>query len=603
MKLFGAHISYQAIEFFNTNLLTTIHYETANKKLFDSFGINSFFRTQQEFLQLKDATTSDRNIVSEYDRIEYGDFQTNLDLAKDVVKYLKNEKGVTPSIVVEPTCGKGNFIIAALSEFNSLKNIIAVEIYEPYIWETKFNIIDFYLTNPANYKPIIQILTYNVFDFNFRKLATEFRDEILVLGNPPWVTNSKLGSLDSRNLPVKSNFKNYSGYDAITGKGNFDIGEFITLMMLDSFQHSIGHIAFLIKNAVIKNIVFDQNQRKYMISGIEKLTINSKKEFDVSVEASLFFCRLNSSPGYNCKEYNFYNNREVIREFGWINDKFVSNIDFYLQCKDIEGTSPFEWRQGIKHDLSSIMELDKFEGHYINGKQEKIFLEEDLIFGLLKSSDLKEKVIKQSRKFSVVTQKKIGQDTSFIKINYPLTFSYLKTNKEYFDKRKSSIYLNKPDYSIFGIGDYSFQPFKVAISGLYKTFNFSLILPLNDKPLMLDDTCYFLGFDNLEFAAYTTVLLNSDRTKEFLKAISFNDAKRTFTKDILMRIDLSKLASQLSEQSVKKEINSLTQVYDLNISLDKWQDYLKILNQKQLNNQLNIFDIQKTETQNVKNNI
>jgi len=340
-----------------------------------------------------------------------------------------------------------------------------------------------------------------------------------------------------------------------------------------------------------------------MISGIEKLTINSKKEFDVSVEASLFFCRLNSSPGYNCKEYNFYNNREVIREFGWINDKFVSNIDFYLQCKDIEGTSPFEWRQGIKHDLSSIMELDKFEGHYINGKQEKIFLEEDLIFGLLKSSDLKEKVIKQSRKFSVVTQKKIGQDTSFIKINYPLTFSYLKTNKEYFDKRKSSIYLNKPDYSIFGIGDYSFQPFKVAISGLYKTFNFSLILPLNDKPLMLDDTCYFLGFDNLEFAAYTTVLLNSDRTKEFLKAISFNDAKRTFTKDILMRIDLSKLASQLSEQSVKKEINSLTQVYDLNISLDKWQDYLKILNQKQLNNQLNIFDIQKTETQNVKNNI
>ena len=28
-------------------------------------------------------------------------------------------------------------------------------------------------------------------------------------------------------------------------------------------------------------------------------------------------------------------------------------------------------------------------------------------------------------------------------------------------------------FSIFGIGDYSFKPYKVAISGLYKTFHFS----------------------------------------------------------------------------------------------------------------------------------
>ena len=52
------------------------------------------------------------------------------------------------------------------------------------------------------------------------------------------------------------------------------------------------------------------------------------------------------------------------------------------------------------------------------------------------------------------------------------------------------------------------------ISGLYKTFHFTLILPQNSKPIMLDDTCYFLGFDNLEFAVYTTILLNSNQTKE-----------------------------------------------------------------------------------------
>ena len=93
---------------------------------------------------------------------------------------------------------------------------------------------------------------------------------------------------NSNNLPKKTNFKNHSGLDAMTGKGNFDIAEFITLSMLDAFKNSDGHLMLLIKNSVIKNIVFDQNKNKYPISDIEKYCIDSKKEFKVSVEA--FIC-------------------------------------------------------------------------------------------------------------------------------------------------------------------------------------------------------------------------------------------------------------------------------------------------------------------------
>ena len=42
-------------------------------------------------------------------RIEYGDWQTSLELAFEVCKLLK-EIGVNPKVIVEPTCGKGNFI-------------------------------------------------------------------------------------------------------------------------------------------------------------------------------------------------------------------------------------------------------------------------------------------------------------------------------------------------------------------------------------------------------------------------------------------------------------------------------------------------------------
>lgn len=595
MKIFEANVSNQVAVFFRKKLNRITLFQTANEKLFEVSGINQFFGNQKEYELFNDAISISENIVSEPDRAEYGDFQTNQNLATSITRFLKTEKRINPKLVVEPTCGKGSFIIAALSTFKHLEKIIGVEIYKPYIWETKFKIIEFYLLNPIAIKPQIEILHFNVFEFDFGSIVGNSNNEILVLGNPPWITNSKLSSLDSKNLPPKSNFKKHNGFDAITGKGNFDIGEYITLMLFNAFQKSTGHLAFLVKNSVIKNIIFDQYHRKYHISDIEKLTIDTKKEFDVSVDAALLFCTLNAHPQYTCKEFNFYIPMTVLKEFGWVGDKFVSNTDLYRHIFDIDGVCPFEWRQGIKHDLSSIMEFERIGDHFVNGKMDEVNLEEDLVFGVLKSSDLKETVINKPRKFTIVTQKKIGQDTAFIEHKFPKTFQYLLSHKQSFDQRKSSIYNNKPDFSIFGIGDYSFSPYKVAISGLYKTFTFSLVLPLNGKPLMLDDTCYLLGFDNLEYAAYTTILLNSKKAKELLQAISFSDAKRTFTKDILMRIDISKLALQFSDEVLQAEINILNQTYNLQISSDLWKIFLHTIQPMQVATQIDAFAAMKEE--------
>jgi hypothetical protein len=573
MKIFEANISFQVADFFNKKLSKTTSLKTANQKMFDACGIKHFFDNESEFESLKEIICSIENLVEEPDRAEYGDFQTNSDLATRVAKFLKQGSS-NPKIIVEPTCGKGNFIVASLKTFKRIEKIFAVEIYKPYVWETKFNVLQFFIDNPDSRKPEIEINHFNVFDFDFRKISQEHsKEEFLIIGNPPWVTNSKLSSLESGNLPIKSNFKNHSGLDAMTGKGNFDIGEYITLMMFDAFQHSKGHFAFLVKNSVIKNVVFDQMQRSYKISDLRKLTIDTKKEFNVSVEASLLYCKLNSAPEFVCSEFDFYNDTRLKNRFGWVKNKFVSNLEYYLDSNVIDGLSPFEWRQGIKHDCSSIMEFERANGHFVNGLQQEIKLEEDLVFGLLKSSDLKQTVITKTRKFTIITQKKVGQDTSFIKNTFPKTYSYLQKNKSQFDLRKSSIYNNKPDFSIFGIGDYSFAPYKVSISGLYKNYFFNLVLPQKGKPIMLDDTCYLLGFDKLDFAVYTLILLNCDKTKELLQAITFSDAKRTFTKDILMRIDLLKLTMQFSELQIKDELDKLNSEYNLNVQFDKWDDY------------------------------
>ncbi len=575
MKVFDANINSQVSDFLNDDLKNTTTFDKANERLYKSFCIKEFFENDEELEIFKKVISHDSNILEEADRAEYGDFQTNANLANKITSNLSS-KGISPAIIIEPTCGKGNLIIASLHNFKQIKHIFGIEIYKPYVWETKFNIINFFLDNPNNNKPEILISHPSVFDFNFEQLANQYSiNKILIIGNPPWVTNSKLGSLNSKNLPKKSNFKNHSGLDAITGKGNFDIAEFITLTMIDAFQKMNGHLVLLVKNSVIKNIVFDQNKNQYQISSFEKHSIDSKKEFNVSVEASVFFCQLNTRPSFDCLEYNFYDNKNSYLKFGWLNNKFVSNLDTYFNNKEVDGECSFVWRQGLKHDCSSIMELDKVNGHYVNALKEVVNLEDDLVYGILKSSDLKNTVINQTRKFTIVTQKKVGQDTNFIKTEYPNTYQYLTEHQKSFDARKSSIYNNKPMFSIFGIGDYSFKPYKVAISGLYKTFHFTLILPQNNKPVMLDDTCYLIGFDKIEFAAYSLILLNSNITTQFLQSITFTDAKRTFTKDVLMRINILELAKNIKREDLQVELELLNRKYNMNLLLNLWESFIK----------------------------
>jgi len=56
------------------------------------------------------------------DKAEYGDFQTPLELARQICRWLK-AKGVRPDVLVEPTFGQGHFILAALETFPSIRDV------------------------------------------------------------------------------------------------------------------------------------------------------------------------------------------------------------------------------------------------------------------------------------------------------------------------------------------------------------------------------------------------------------------------------------------------------------------------------------------------
>ena len=125
----------------------------------------------------------------------------------------------------------------------------------------------------------------------------------------------------------------------------------------------------------------------------------------------------------------------------------------------------------------------------------------------------------------------------------------------------------------FGIGDYAFKKYKVAISNFNKIPSFSLTF--SEKIIMLDDSCNFLSFDNYDDAYITMLILNSRLVKKFLKNAAFLDSKRPYPKNLLKRIDIKKCLEIITFNDLKKTEEKL----ELNhyITNKKFQEYEKKL--------------------------
>ncbi|GAB6006492.1 class I SAM-dependent methyltransferase [Geobacillus vulcani] len=548
-----------------------------NNMMLSICGIKNFFKDEQEFKVWKEwYHDGELNVGAR----EFGDFQTPIDLADRVCKVLI-ANNVNPSIIIEPTFGKGNFIHASLNNFSKVKKVYGVEIQKPYLFYFKKSCLE----GKIPYREGITIEVYHddFFKHEFPNYLLDENEELLIIGNPPWITVAELSRLSSTNIPEKSNIKGYSGLDAITGKSNFDISEYIIIKLLDLLTTAKkGTLAMLCKNSIAKNIVYSIPNSKWNVTTLKMFNFDAKKEFDVVTDASLLLVKIGEEgkdPIHTCDVFNLDEPEKKLRTFGWVNDKFVADVEKYRNSSNIDNVSPLEWRSGVKHDCSKVIELTlQKDNILVNGLKEVVDIENELVYNLLKSSDLKKETIpNHTRKKIIITQNKVGQDTSYIKEKFPKLWNYLNTHKEFFDKRKSSIYKGKPDFSIFGIGDYSFAPYKVAISGMYKESNFSLVIPIKDKPVMLDDTCYFLSFNRYLDAVFTFLILNSDLVQNFLKSLTFVDSKRPYTKDVLMRIDLLEASKQLSLDELLSYANKFDIYIPFGITEEDYMDYIERL--------------------------
>ena len=469
-------------------------------------------------------------------KIEFGDFQTPAALAREICSLLV-QRGIKTKTILEPTCGVGAFLVAAGDAFPTSK-LLGRDINPDYVKQTEFAL------EQAGFAKRASVNREDFFAHNWENELADVHGSLLVLGNLPWVTNARVSGMNGSNLPAKENFQGFRGIEARTGKPNFDISEWMLIRLVTALRGRSATIAMLCKTGTARKLLRFAWQNDGRIASASLHRIDAKKYFGASVDACLLIAHTGKAGPAEADVFEDLTSRRRSTTLGLAGQDLVFNIRTYRRLKHLEGLCPYQWRSGVKHDCASVMELRTANGHgYQNKLGEHVKIEPDLLFPLLKCSDLANGRTRPER-LIVVTQRRVGEDTAGIEEAAPRTWRYLDAHRALFKARKSSIYNARVPFALFGIGDYTFAPWKVAVSGLHKTPRFMLVGPVDNKPVLFDDACYFLPFEEESEARIMAEILNSKVCREFLDALIFTDSKRPITVELLQRLNIRAIAEE-----------------------------------------------------------
>ena len=389
-------------------------------------------------------------------RRDLGDFQTPPELVAAVLDTL-GPIGARWPRVLEPTCGQGHFLGGLLEHASPPCEIQAIEIQPVHCRSAGERV-----ARHGERGDGVTITCADLFQLDLgRDLRWRRGGPLLVVGNPPWVTNSELGSLANAQTPPKSNVKGLRGLEARTGASNFDVAEAVWLKLARDLAAEGPTIALLCKTAVARRILQFAHQTGLPIAEATIHKIDAARWFGASVDACWFRvtvakpdeiggmaspsggCAGNAgvtaatpgpwpqSPGgwgrarrakppgnpQRCEHIPVYPALEsdepaTVMSFsrGWL----IADRAAHRRCAFADGTCPETWRQGLKHDAAAVMELavTADTGQLQDRSGRTVNVEREFVYPLLKGTDLKRPPAERPSRAVLVTQQRIGDDTT-----------------------------------------------------------------------------------------------------------------------------------------------------------------------------------------------
>jgi len=396
-----------------------------------------------------------------------------------------------------------------------------------------------------------------------------------VVGNPPWIKweflakeyKKKLGVLY---LKVYKLFS-HGGMRAGMGYAHDDISIVFTYVALDKYLKLGGKFAFLLKQTLYKSIAGKEFRKFYIDKVTGKVPLRVQRVHDlvdihpfqpIQSETSLIIMEKgkqttypvpylvwkmkdNKSPSevssdyslpkvlklVNVTEYEAYPDPSLRDDTApWI----VVPKGAELPIPTTIISNPYDVRHGIVDDLDQVFQVEILEKtsvgllrikNAISGKRDvkQVIweIEPDLIYPLIKPRNIKRwKVVGYD--YVILPQRTYGENNEAeLKNKYPRTYTYLSMFRRELLQRTSRWFKNRPFYTVFGLGEYTFKPYKVVWSaiGYPPEFAVSSIVEdvfLGKKVLIPDNTIGSIPVDSEDETHFLCALLNSSYIKSVI---------------------------------------------------------------------------------------
>jgi len=230
------------------------------------------------------------------------------------------------------------------------------------------------------------------------------------------------------------------------------------------------------------------------------------------------------------------------------------------------------WLEIIERRKDGLLVVENlWEGRRKKVKRVRHAIEPDLVHPLLRGQDARRWHAKARAHILVVQDpnKRTGYEESWLKLNLPHTYAYLKQFesllkqrsgfKKYFNAQKDAF------YSMYNIGPYTFAPFKVVWSGLGVSSNIQAAMT---EAIVPANTLTFAAFGNRSEALYFCGVINSTIIRFIVASIYVGGSPYVLEHIAIpkydpqnpLHLELSALSQRAHELAAKGEKEALKEV-------------------------------------------
>jgi len=395
-----------------------------------------------------------------------------------------------------------------------------------------------------------------------------------IVGNPPWINWESLPQgyrEQSMSLWHDYGLFVHSGMDTILGKGKKDVSTLMAYAVTDRFLKKRGKLAFVITQSVWKTAGAGQGFRRFRIGRdgpplrvVHVDDLSSLQVFEgASTRTSVFVWQKGQSTRYpvpytywkktgrgrldydatleevlaQTRRLNFY--AEPVDAYdptsAWLTArrKALNAVRRVLGQSDYRayegantgGANAVYWLEILAERPDGlVVARNVTEGAKREVDSITVELEPDLLYPLLRGRDVRRWQAVPSLYILMMQNPKTrrGIDEATVQRNWPKTWAYLKRFeqplrqrsgfKRYFTRkdRHGQVVETGPFYSMFGIGDYTFAPYKVVWRGEVATSLVAAVVSKSKSKIIVpDQTAYMVAFSNEDAAHFLCAVMNS----------------------------------------------------------------------------------------------